>query len=298
MSILIDPPLWPAHGTLFSHVVSDSSLEELHAFAHRVQLAPRAFDRDHYDVAQGRYEDLVAAGAHPVSGGELVRRLIGSGIRVPSRFRPEKLDGVLMRRWSRTLQAPELGRELLAAWSEAHRAYHDRVHLLSVLEALEELVPLEVAKDERQILELTAWFHDAVYERTGQDEQLSARMARARLYGLVTAGTLEQVQRLVLMTAAHRPEEHDYLGQFFSDADLEVLARPAPAYGRYAKAIRQEYAHVPRADFASGRTRILTALLEKEHIFATEVGRTRWEAPARENIGGELEKLSHWLPGA
>ncbi|MGO2004190.1 DUF4031 domain-containing protein, partial [Arthrobacter rhombi] len=33
MAILIDPPLWPAHGTVFSHLVSDVSVEELHAFA-------------------------------------------------------------------------------------------------------------------------------------------------------------------------------------------------------------------------------------------------------------------------
>ena len=33
MTVLIDPPAWPAHGTVFSHLVSDASLEELHAFA-------------------------------------------------------------------------------------------------------------------------------------------------------------------------------------------------------------------------------------------------------------------------
>jgi len=33
MAILIDPPTWPGHGRLWSHLVSDSSFEELHAFA-------------------------------------------------------------------------------------------------------------------------------------------------------------------------------------------------------------------------------------------------------------------------
>ena len=33
MAILIDPPAWPAHGTLWSHLVSDSDYDELHAFA-------------------------------------------------------------------------------------------------------------------------------------------------------------------------------------------------------------------------------------------------------------------------
>ena len=81
MAILIDPPAWPAHGTVFSHLVSDASFEELHDFAARAQLPPRAFDRDHYDVPERRYDDLVALGALPVRSRELVKRLIASGLR-------------------------------------------------------------------------------------------------------------------------------------------------------------------------------------------------------------------------
>ena len=39
MTVLIDPPAWPAHGTVFSHLVSDASLEELHAFARAAGLS-------------------------------------------------------------------------------------------------------------------------------------------------------------------------------------------------------------------------------------------------------------------
>ena len=77
MAVYVDPPLWPAHGTHFSHLVSDTSLEELHAFAAAAGIPGRAFDGDHYDVAEDRYAALVAAGAVPVEGrvcplGELV----------------------------------------------------------------------------------------------------------------------------------------------------------------------------------------------------------------------------------
>lgn len=87
MTVLIDPPLWPAHGTLWSHVVSDSSLEELHAFAERTGLPTRSFDLDHYDVPADRHASLVAAGAVAVTAGDLVRRLIGSGLRITERER-------------------------------------------------------------------------------------------------------------------------------------------------------------------------------------------------------------------
>lgn len=87
MTVLIDQPIWPAHDLLWAHVVSDESLQELHAFAERVDLPERSFDLDHYDVPEHRYDELVAAGAMPVSNRELVTRLQASGLRVSQRER-------------------------------------------------------------------------------------------------------------------------------------------------------------------------------------------------------------------
>jgi protein-L-isoaspartate O-methyltransferase len=87
MTVLIDTPLWPKHGTVWSHLVSDHSIAELVAFAERTALPPRSFDLDHYDVPVERYDELVAAGAVPVSPRELVRRLAASGLRVTPRER-------------------------------------------------------------------------------------------------------------------------------------------------------------------------------------------------------------------
>lgn len=79
---MIDQPAWPAHGTLWSHLVSDTSLEELHAFAENAGIPRRAFDLDHYDVPRERYAELLDAGAEAVSMRELVLRLRASGLRV------------------------------------------------------------------------------------------------------------------------------------------------------------------------------------------------------------------------
>ncbi|TFD31477.1 DUF4031 domain-containing protein [Cryobacterium cryoconiti] len=87
MTVLIDQPVWPAHGTVWSHLVSDSSLAELHAFAEANGIPRRGFDLDHYDVPQRLHDALVAAGAHPVGNRELVLRLRASGLRVSARER-------------------------------------------------------------------------------------------------------------------------------------------------------------------------------------------------------------------
>lgn len=84
MTLLIDPPLWAKHGTLWGHLVSDASLDELHAFAAARGIPRRAFDQDHYDVPIERHAELLAAGAVLVDGRELVRRLRASGLRVTS----------------------------------------------------------------------------------------------------------------------------------------------------------------------------------------------------------------------
>ena len=87
MTVLIDPPAWPAHNRLWSHLVSDASLGELHAFAAANGIPERGFDWDHYDVPEEMHARLVSAGAVTVSGNELVRRLIASGLRVRARDR-------------------------------------------------------------------------------------------------------------------------------------------------------------------------------------------------------------------
>lgn len=91
--ILIDPPTWPAHGHLWSHLISDTSLEELHAFARRTGIPQRSFEGDHYDVPDARHAELVAAGAVPVGNRELARVLSASGLR----FRKRKGERPLAR---------------------------------------------------------------------------------------------------------------------------------------------------------------------------------------------------------
>ncbi len=85
MTVYLDHPRWPAHGTVYAHLASDESVDELHALARAAGIPPRAFDGDHYDVDQGRWPAAVAAGAVVTSSAELTRRLIASGLRLRKR---------------------------------------------------------------------------------------------------------------------------------------------------------------------------------------------------------------------
>ena len=83
MTVYIDPPTWPGHGRLWSHLVSDVSYRELQLFADGLGVPRRGFERDHYDLPAHRYADAVAAGAVEVGSRELVRLLRESGLRRP-----------------------------------------------------------------------------------------------------------------------------------------------------------------------------------------------------------------------
>jgi hypothetical protein len=87
MAVLIDPPNWPGHGRMWSHLVSDVSFDELHAFADAFDIPRRGFERDHYDVHERLYQAMVQAGAEPVTSRVLLARLTAAGLRRPRRPR-------------------------------------------------------------------------------------------------------------------------------------------------------------------------------------------------------------------
>jgi hypothetical protein len=92
VTVYIDPPTWPGHGRLWSHLISDESLAELHAFAARLGAPPRAFERDHYDIPAERYADALRLGAVPARPRELVAALRAAGLRRPKRPRAHPGD--------------------------------------------------------------------------------------------------------------------------------------------------------------------------------------------------------------
>ena len=192
-------------------------------------------------------------------------------------------DASLMHSWA------ELGESLLARWGEDHRRYHDERHLEDVLLALNQLA----VRGENIAVEtlLAAWFHDAVYlgATDGADERASAELAVASLSEfLLDPALIATVSSLIAATTpgydvveAAPPLAH------LLDADLAIFASSPARYAEYAAAVREEYAHVSDADFAVGRSRILSAYLEQPAIYRTPVAAKLWESRARMNLEDE-----------
>ena len=183
-----------------------------------------------------------------------------------------------------------IGRDLVRRYGEPHRRYHDLRHLGEVLDAVDDLAGLA---DDPDAVRLAAWFHDAVYDvrsAPAANEAASADLAASCL-GQVDPARVEEVVRLVLLTATHDPAPTDANGQVLCDADLWVLGSMPARYAQYAADVRAEYWHVPDDAYAAGRSAVMGALLAHDRLYATPTAHDRWEATARANVTAELADL-------
>lgn len=182
--------------------------------------------------------------------------------------------------------------DLLAAYEEPNRHYHDLRHLYLVVTAVEELAPAGRIPD-LLAATLAAYYHDAVYDPQRKDnEERSAQWAERDLRRLgVMPAMAQRVADLVRLTATHRVDGDDAAARALLDADLAILAAENDIYDRYADGIRREYAHVPEADFVAGRRAVLQGFLDRDRIFLTSTGYGLWEDAARANLRRELARL-------
>ena len=100
MAVLVDPLReYPDTGLPFrswSHLVSDESFEELHAFAAELGIPRRFFQGDHYDLPAHLRSRALELGAEPVTTRSLLARMAGPrGDRARSRAqrRPARVRG-------------------------------------------------------------------------------------------------------------------------------------------------------------------------------------------------------------
>jgi predicted metal-dependent HD superfamily phosphohydrolase len=136
------------------------------------------------------------------------------------------------------------------------------------------------------------WFHDAIYNaRSSNNEADSAGLAKRVLRGAgAPAATTRRVERLIMATRhAAIPRGRD--AALVVDIDLSILGAPPARFRRYEKAIRREYAWVPKTVFRHTRCRILEGFLGRPAIYLTRLFFERYEAQARRNLRRSIANL-------
>jgi predicted metal-dependent HD superfamily phosphohydrolase len=197
-------------------------------------------------------------------------------------------EGLLQRSWQRAwatlgLRAPEgLLQKLLGAWAEPQRHYHSQQHLRECLGLLEPA--LELAQRPGEV-ELALWFHDAVYDPQGQDnERRSADWAAEALAQAGAGGEVQQRVRALIMATCHDAEPDGDDARLLVDIDLAILGADPARFAEYDAQVREEYRWVPEAIYRVKRREVLVGFLERPAIYGTQWFRERFEGRARQSL--------------
>lgn len=185
-----------------------------------------------------------------------------------------------------------LRQRLLEAWSEPQRQYHTLQHLEESVAMLEPQLALAGHPGE---LEMALWFHDAVYDVKGDDnEARSAHWATRELQAAsVPAAAIERVQQLIMATCHDAlPETVD--ARLLVDVDLAILGSTPDRFAEYELQVRQEYAWVPGLLFRRKRRALLAQFLARPRIYNTDVFQQALEMSARGNLRRSLARLRPW----
>lgn len=193
--------------------------------------------------------------------------------------------------WSRAwrnlqLQPPtELFSRLVAAYGESHRRYHTEQHLSECLGHFSEALDCATQPGE---VEIALWFHDAIYDLRGKDnEERSADWAGRALEQAGADDALRRRVRALIMATRHEALPCGKDEQLLVDVDLAILGAAPERFEEYGRQVRAEYSWVPGFIYRSKRKEILRSFLARESIYSTDHFKARYEAQARANLARE-----------
>jgi predicted metal-dependent HD superfamily phosphohydrolase len=192
-----------------------------------------------------------------------------------------------------------LKEELSLIYNTTNRYYHNLSHITALLALLEKYRALFA---DPEAIEAVIWFHDAVYDPRAKDnEQKSAELAVTRLSASVTAECmsaerLSRIRTIIEATATHIVPECSNISdkadaEMFLDMDLSILGAKEDVFDAYESAVRKEYSWASDAAWCKGRATVLTAFLNREKIFYSDIFREQYENRARQNITRSLSRL-------
>jgi predicted metal-dependent HD superfamily phosphohydrolase len=184
-------------------------------------------------------------------------------------------------------------RELMTAWSERSRHYHDARHLRECLGLLE----LWAGQGERNAeVSIALWFHDAIYDPGANDNELKSAAWAARVLGeaRVPSEVGERVFELIIATqhAAPPASVQSIDSGLLLDIDLAILGAAPERFQAFERDIRKEYAAVPESVYRSARRTVLQGFIAREPLYHTIKARELLDAQARINLQGAFERLA------
>jgi predicted metal-dependent HD superfamily phosphohydrolase len=204
----------------------------------------------------------------------------------------QALLSVLQRQWSGiegNTECVSLGAQLIAAYREPTRTYHNLSHLVECLRLWREWCDEADKPDE---IAIALWFHDALYDTTRHDSE--ARSARWALDALSAGGvpfdTVRRIRDLVIATRPNESPSSDD-ARLIIDIDMAILGASSDRYEQYEADLQREHSHMAEFIYRRKRLEILKSMSTRPRIYQSAVARDALEAQARENITRSISRL-------
>ena len=172
--------------------------------------------------------------------------------------------------------------QLKGAYAEPQRHYHTLQHLGECLAAFDNV---HAQAEHAHEVELALWFHDAIYDIRGHDnEQRSAEWARDALRSAgAPADAAGRVHDLVMATR-HTAVPSGRDEQLLVDIDLAILGAERARVDEDEQPLRGAFAAGPGCLLRRRRRQILEGFLDRPAIYSTPYFHEALEARARDNL--------------
>ena len=180
--------------------------------------------------------------------------------------------------------------DLVNTYSNSARHYHNLNHIQDILYLIEEV---QYQSDRFAVIQLSAWFHDYIYDSQAQDNELRSAVYAEKILNMlnISSEIIQQVKQIILSTKKHHPLIDSIDNLIFLDADLSILGASPDKYLKYAQAIRQEYSHLSNSNYQQGRKKVLINFLARDRIYYMDYFYRKLESSARDNLQAEINFL-------
>lgn len=186
-------------------------------------------------------------------------------------------------------KAEDLFYQLINAYNERYRAYHNINHIRLCLNEFDQVK--DRLKDPKEV-ELAIWFHDVIYDpRSTNNEKESAEYTVLELkkHG-TTCIRIDKVKDLILATK-HDRSINTSDAEYLVDIDISIFGYSPDIYNKYELNIRKEYDWVPIAIYRKKRKELLMSFLTKDKIYHTNFFSNKYERIARSNLKAAIKSL-------
>jgi len=182
----------------------------------------------------------------------------------------------------------KIWQQLTDYYSESHRYYHTRGHIIDCLEFYDKI---KERLSSPEAVEMSIWYHDVIYDTMDRNnEEKSAELFQLHANGYFTDGFIKRVTDLILATT-HSKSPIDQDAAYLQDIDLCSFGETWGNFLLDGDNLRKESPHLSDDQYYDGKIVFFQMLLNRERIYFSDYFYNCYEETARRNINVMMHKI-------